>query len=101
MKGRMKKATGGFNAAAEDLDSKPEARTNAKKIDEEAAERKSGGRAKRKAGGLVPGEKGKCNAGRMPRKSGGRTGSESNPFTGAHKGTPAPGRKIQMNETDG
>ena len=100
MKGRKTRATGGVNSAADDVSMKNEARTNAQKIDAEATERKSGGRAKRKAGGLVPGEKGKCNAGRMARKSGGRATVESNPFTSAHTGTPAKGRNVQMNEAD-
>lgn len=45
--------TGGRNDAEEDLKDKPEARTNAKKIDGEAEELKKGGRAKRKKGGEV------------------------------------------------
>jgi hypothetical protein len=50
---RHHRETGGRNDAEEDLRDKPEARTNAKKIDDEAEEKKRGGRAKRKRGGEV------------------------------------------------
>ena len=121
MKGRHKKASGGEAGEKdfgkprddwkEDETSKPEARTNAKKIDAEAEERKHGGRAKRKHGGKVHkhhehGEhmkhakhvgpvKGKrdVHAGRAPRKSGGRTGSNVSPLSSAHAGTPPRGHK--------
>lgn len=105
MKGRKHRETGGANEAEEDLKDKPEARTNAKKIDEEAeemSERKSGGRAKRKSGGKlvgkVEGEKHGMHAGRKPRKSGGRAGSDSNPFTSARSGKDAPGRTVMKGE---
>jgi hypothetical protein len=102
MKGRKHRATGGSDEPEEDLKDKPEARTNAKKIDEEAEEMKKGGRAKRKHGGKmvgkVEGEKGHMHAGRKPRKSGGRTGSDSQPFTSARKGEDAPGRKLMKGE---
>src|ERR1700749_2027753 len=102
MKGRKHKATGGANEADEDLKDKPEARTNAKKIDDEAEERKSGGRAKRKHGGKmvghIEGSKGVMHAGRKPRKSGGRTGSDTNPFTSARSGKDAPGRSLMKGE---
>src|ERR1039457_4611475 len=87
----------------EDEETKPEDRTNAKKIDEEAEEKKRGGRAKRKFGGHVhhekmeemkhakhvgpvKGEAAVHHAGRKPRKSGGRTGSDTNPLSSAAKG---------------
>ena len=100
MKARHKRATGGENAAAEDLADKPEARTNAKKIDAEAEERKSGGRAARKSGGMAgkkhvgppEGDTARVRADRKPRKSGGS--ATSNPFSSARAGTPAPGRKV-------
>jgi hypothetical protein len=103
MKGRKGRGTGGVNEAEEDVKDKPEARTNAKNIDEEAEERKSGGRAKRKHGGKmigkVEGEKSAHHAGRKPRKAGGRTsGSDGNPFTSARKGKDAPGREIMKGE---
>jgi hypothetical protein len=96
--GRRSRATGGENTAEEDVKDKPEARTNAKKIDEEAEEMKKGGRAKRKHGGKtevghIEGHKEKMHAGRKPRKSGGRA-SDSNPFTSAKSGKDAPGRKL-------
>lgn len=102
MKGRKHRGTGGANEAEEDLKDKPEARTDAKKIDSEAEEMKKGGRAKRKHGGKllgkVEGEKGMHHAGRKPRKSGGRTGSDSNPFTSARSGKDAPGRELMKGE---
>lgn len=103
MKGRKGRGTGGVNEAEEDVKDKPEARTNAKEIDEEAEERKKGGRAKRKHGGKmigkVEGEKATHHAGRKPRKAGGRTsGSDGNPFTSARKGKDAPGREIMKGE---
>lgn len=118
MKGRMKRETGGANEAKEDLDSKPTMRVNAKKIEAEANERKAGGRTARKhggevhksgckcekcmggkveakkEGGKVEGEHEKSRADRKPRKSGGS--ATSNPFSSAHAGSPAPGRKMQM-----
>jgi hypothetical protein len=102
MKGRKGKATGGTNEPEEDLKVKPEARTDAKKVDSEAEEMKKGGRAKRKHGGKtemkVSGEKAMHHAGRKPRKSGGRAGSDSNPFTSARKGTQPKGREVMKGE---
>ena len=99
MKGRKSRSTGGVNEAAEDLETKPEARTNAKKIDSEAEERKRGGRTKKHVGD-VGGEAAKMRMDRKPRKSGGRAYSDNNPFTSASKGTPPKGRKLDM-EMDG
>jgi len=100
---RKHRETGGVNEAEEDLKTKPEAYTDAKKIDSEAEEmeeRKSGGRAKRKHGGkmvgMVEGKHAKHHAGHKPRKAGGRATSDMNPFTSARKGTPAKGRKLEM-----
>lgn len=107
---RKGRATGGRDDAEEDVKDKPEARTDAKKIDAEAEEKKSGGRAKRKRGGHVHhenmemmkhakhlgpvhGEHAKHHAGRKPRASGGKTGSDSHPFSSARKGELPPGRK--------
>jgi hypothetical protein len=102
MKGRKHRETGGANEAEEDLKDKPEARTDAKKIDSEAEEMKKGGRAKKARGGKmvgkVEGEKSPMHAGRKPRKSGGRAGSDSNPFTSARKGKDAPGRDLMKGE---
>ena len=52
---RKHRETGGTNEAEMDLKERPEARTNAKKIDDEAEEKKRGGhvRAKRRHGGGV------------------------------------------------
>ncbi len=95
--GRRSRSTGGSNEAEEDVKDKPEARTNAKKIDAEAEEMKKGGRAKRKSGGKtevghIEGGKAPMHAGRKPRKSGGR--ADTNPFTSAKTGKDAPGRKL-------
>lgn len=99
--------TGGRNDAAEDLKSKPMRYTADSKVDSEAEEKKRGGRTKRKAGGpvekkhegehhMVSGEHAKPRMDRKPRKNGGRTGSDTHPFTSARHGTPAPGRKLEM-----
>lgn len=105
--GRRSRATGGTNEPEEDLKSKPENRSYTGKESEgvpnEAEEMKKGGRAKRKRGGKtevgkIEGDKAPMHAGRKPRKSGGRTGSEANPFTGARKGSDAPGRKVMKGE---
>lgn len=114
MKGKKKhRATGGFNAAEEDLREDPEMRVNAGKIKAEATEKKSGGRAGRASGGHVHhedmsnmkhakhigpvrGSGGSSHAGKKPRASGGRTGADSAPFSSARKGSPAPGRNVEM-----
>jgi hypothetical protein len=92
--------TGGDNEAEKDVKDKPEARTNAKSIDDEAEQMKKGGRAKRKRGGhvKVEGEAAKMHAGRKPRASGGA--SNKTPFTSARKGTAPAGAKLQM-ESEG
>ena len=76
----------------EDEKDKPEARTNAKKIDDEAEERKAGGKVAKNVGG-VTGSAPSASAARAPRKSGGRTGSDGNPFSSARAGTPPKGHK--------
>lgn len=102
MKGRKHRETGGANEAEADVKDKPEARTDAKKIDGEAEELKHGGRAKRARGGKmvgkVEGERHEMHAGRKPRKSGGRAGSDSQPFTSARKGKDAPGRNLMKGD---
>ena len=97
----------------EDEKDKPEARDNAKKIDDEAEERKHGGKAKKKVGGAlvkkkvhggvikknvggVTGSAPKASAARAPRKSGGRTGSDGNPFSSARAGTAPKRHKMEM-----
>jgi hypothetical protein len=107
MKGRMKRGTGGVNEAKEDEDTKPESRTNSKKIDAEAEEkaaggavkRATGGRAARASGGKIGGEKKMMHAGHKPRKNGGRTGSDSSPFTSARYGS-APSGRNEMSESE-
>jgi hypothetical protein len=138
MKGRKEhehrehRETGGFNAAKEDVDTKPMRYTADSKVNSEAEEKKRGGRTKRAHGGKaehhgqhgkeckechggraerkrgghvmhekkhvgeVMGEHAKHHAGRKPRKSGGRTGSDGSPFSSARHGTPASGRKVEM-----
>ncbi len=91
MKGRKHRDTGGRNDAAEDLKSKPMRYTADSNVNNEAEERKRGGKTVK-----MMGKEAKHHAGRKPRKSGGRTGSESSPFTSARRGTPPPGRKLDM-----
>lgn len=104
MKGRKHREAGGVNQAADDLKDKPEARTDAKKIDSEAEEMKKGGRAKRRHGGKtemhVEGEHKKAHAGKK-RATGGRAAfargggtSDANPFTSARSGKEPPGRSV-------
>jgi len=86
MKGRSKRASGGVNEMAEDAKQKNLRYTYQSNVNDEAEERKRGGKVK--AG------KSKANMGRMPRKSGGRTGSNMNPLSSAAAGTPAKGRNV-------
>jgi hypothetical protein len=94
MKGRIARKTGGpakgENQMAQDMSMKNQKYTYQSKVDDEAEERKRGG----KAMGKVKGAKAKADMGRAPRKSGGRTGSNMNPLSSAAKGTSAPGRDI-------
>lgn len=95
---RKHRAMGGVNEAEEDLKSKPH-RWNNSQVEDEAEERKRGGRTKRKHGGdvkhvgMVHGEEAKHHAGRKPRKNGGRTGADSHPFSSARYGTEPKGHK--------
>lgn len=90
MKGRSKRASGGVNQAAEDSSKKNMRYTYQSNVNDEAEERKRGG----KAVGKVKGEKAMHHAGRKPRKSGGRAGSNMNPLSSAASGTPAKGRNV-------
>ena len=92
--GRKHRASGGVNEAAEDLSKKNERYTYQSHVNDEAEERKHGGRLKKKHAGKVDGEHAKHHAGRKPRKSGGSV--ESNPFSHARKGTAPKGRKLEM-----
>lgn len=89
MKGRKTRATGGVNEAAQDLGRKNLRYTYQSNVNDEAEQRKCGGKVK--------GEAAKMNAGRKPRKSGGRATSDANPFTSARHGTAPKGRKLEMN----
>ena len=105
----------GVNEAAEDLKQKNQRYTYQSKVNDEAEERKHGGRAKKhrsahKHGGGTKhrmeaaehhehhahGGHAKHHAGRKPRKSGGRATSDANPFTSARHGTAPKGRKLDM-----
>lgn len=96
MKNRHRKhrETGGRNDAAADLNTKPMRYTADSNVNDEAEEKKRGGRAKKKEGGMVHGEAAKAHAGRKPRKSGGS--ATSNPFSSARQGAPPAGRKLDM-----
>ena len=87
---RKHRASGGVNDMAEDAAKKNQSYTFESHVNDEAEERKRGG----KAVGKVKGHKGKAHMGRAPRKSGGRTGSNARPLSSASKGTPAPGRNV-------
>ena len=90
MKGRSKRASGGVNEMAQDAAKKNMRYTYQSNVNDEAEERKRGG----KTVGKVKGAKAKADMGRSARKSGGRTGSNMNPMSSAAKGTPAPGRNV-------
>lgn len=89
MKGRKTRATGGVNAAAEDLSTKNQRYTYQSKVNEAAEERKRGGKTMKKEVGLH-GAAAMAHAGRKPRKSGGRLKIAD--WSAAQKGTPAKGR---------
>lgn len=95
MKGRKHRATGGVNQAAEDLGRKNMRYTYQSNVNDEAEERKHGGRTGRKYGGKAAGDKARMHAGRKPRKSGGACDS-GNPFSSARHGTAPKGRKLDM-----
>ena len=118
---RKHREAGGVNDAEKDLDTKPANRSGPdKKINDEAEERKHGGRThrkhggevhhkdckchkcmggeakkERKEGGKVEGEHEKHRADRKPRKSGGSANATEHPFSSAREGTAAEGRKIE------
>ena len=88
----------GKHDAEEDLEEEPETHEKEERDEEAVAnERKRGGRAKKHVG-KIGGEKHRCHGGRAPRKSGGR--AEASPFSAAHSGTPAPGRKLERETMD-
>lgn len=96
MNGRAKRNTGGVNQAKEDLGRKNLRYTYESNVNEAAEERKRGGKTMKKHVGKMAGGKAAHHAGRKPRKSGGRASSDQNPYTSARKGTPPPGRKLDM-----
>jgi hypothetical protein len=99
MKNRKGRSTGGTNEASADLGKKNMRYTYQSNVNDDAEERKAGGRTKKNCG-KPDGDKAMANAGRKPRKAGGRAASDANPFTSAREGTPAKGRKLSM-EMDG
>lgn len=96
MKGRKGRAMGGDATVGtkeyeQDLARKNQRYTYQSNVNEEAEERKHGGKVKKHVG-KADGMMAKKHAGRAARKSGGRTGSNMNPLSSAHAGTPAKGR---------
>ena len=89
MKGRKSKANGGemdspksgTKEYEQDLKRKNMRYTYQSKVNDEAEERKSGGRAK------------KAHAGRKARNAGGRAGSDKSPLSSAHAGMSPKGHK--------
>jgi hypothetical protein len=76
----------------QDLNTKNQRYTYQSNVNDEAEERKRGGRAKKHVG-KMHGSKAMSHAGRKPRKSGGRAGSDKSPLSSAHAGTPPRGHK--------
>ena len=96
MKGRKGHAMGGDATVGtkeyeQDLAKKNQRYTYESNVNDEAEERKRGGKVKKHVG-KADGMAAKKHAGRAARKSGGRTGSNMNPLSSAHAGTPAKGR---------
>jgi len=93
MKNRKHRATGGVNQASEDLARKNLRYTYQSNVQDEAEERKRGGKVdKKKHVGKMHGGPSAMHAGRKPRKSGGSC--ESSPFSSARRGTPPKGRTV-------
>lgn len=95
----MKRASGGSTETGDreweqDEKKKNKRYTYESNVNDEAEERKSGGRAKKHVGKMHGGDA-KHNAGRKARKSGGRAGSNMNPLSSAHAGTPPKGHKVE------
>ena len=92
MKGRKHRATGGVNQASEDLGRKNLRYTYQSNVNDEAEERKRGGKVAKKHVGKMHGGMSKMHAGRKPRKSGGSC--ESSPFSSARRGPTPKGRTV-------
>lgn len=90
---KNRKATGGTNMAAEDLDKKNQRYTYQSKVNDEAEEKKKGGAVKKMV--KMSGKDAMHHAGRKPRKNGGRTGADKNPFSSARHGTPPKGHATE------
>jgi hypothetical protein len=65
-------------------------------VDDEAMERKNGGRTKRKRGGMIDGMPGKKRMDRPGRKSGGGIGANKTPLSTAATITPATDHKAEV-----
>jgi len=96
---RIKRASGGSTETGDREWEQDEKKKNMRytyqsNVNDEAEERKSGGRAKKHVGKMHGGDA-KHNAGRKARKSGGRAGSNMNPLSSAHAGTPPKGHKVE------
>lgn len=89
--GEIESPASGDREYDQDLKSKNMRYTYQSNVNDEAEERKRGGRAKKHV--KAEGESSKMHAGRKPRKSGGRAGSDMNPFSSARKGTSPKGHK--------
>lgn len=90
--GKMDSPAAGDREYEQDLKTKNMRYTYQSNVDDEAEERKRGGRAKKHVG-KMHGDAAKHHAGRKPRKSGGRAGSDQSPMSSAHAGTPPRGHK--------
>jgi hypothetical protein len=90
--GGMESPAAGDREYEQDLKEKNQRYTYQSKVNDEAEERKHGGRTKKHVG-KVHGMHAMHHAGRKPRKAGGRTGSNMNPLSSAHHGTPPKGHK--------
>lgn len=95
--GRAESPESGTDEAEEDLKTKAGDDSDVK-AEAKEMKAKKGGRM-RKAGGAVSGGAHRAHGGRVARKDGG-SACESDPFTSARHGTPAPGRKLQKSTMD-
>jgi hypothetical protein len=89
--GKMDSPAAGDREYEQDLKSKNQRYTYQSHVNDEAEERKRGGRAKKHVG-KVHGHHAH-HAGRKARKAGGRAGSDKSPLSSAHAGTPPRGHK--------
>lgn len=93
--GRMDSPASGDAEYEQDMKTKNQRYTYQSNVNDEAEERKHGGRAKRKHVGKVHGAAAMKHAGRKARKSGGRAGSDKSPLSSAHAGTAPRGHKTK------